>query len=116
MIVRSSAGGDLDKLFETIRISGFLGDQNPHDREGPPLQSDGNSVDPTQNHLGFWLPHGLDADDEEKFVTQLRQCKQRFNRIEEAFRETEGIPREKLWLESEQEEIFARHPVKRPEC
>lgn len=39
---------------------------------------------------------------------------QRFNSIEQVLREVEGIPQEKLWLESEQAEFFERHPEKLP--
>ncbi|OJJ84396.1 uncharacterized protein ASPGLDRAFT_58090 [Aspergillus glaucus CBS 516.65] len=60
--------------------------------------------------FGFWLPHGLEGTDNVRFAAQVHQCKERFNKIEEAFREVEGVPREKLWLESEQAEVFEQHP------
>lgn len=80
MIVRS--GAELDKLLETIDVSGFFGkckpvslklfmeeypnatiSQNPRERESI-LRADG-SVDPGDNLFGFWLPHGLNSQDEE---------------------------------------------------
>ena len=41
--------------------------------------------------FGFWLPHGLDGTDNVRFAAQVHQCKEGFNKIEEAFREVEGF-------------------------
>lgn len=128
MVVRS--GVELDKLLDTIEISGFLGtcgaaeleefqrwypnytmSQNPRECEGV-LQADG-SVGPKNNVFGFWLPHGLSTAPNE-FASQLRQCENQFNRIEEAFREVEGIPSQKLWLEREQARFFEQYPEQLP--
>ncbi|KAN0075996.1 hypothetical protein V8E54_007266 [Elaphomyces granulatus] len=65
------------------------------------------TVDRKDNAFGFWLPHGLDGEDEEVFVSQLLQCKERFKSIE-------CIPTDKLWLESEQVAFFEKHPEKLP--
>lgn len=118
MIVRS--GANLPELFETIHSSRFLGEcqiddlqmflqmnpgakisQSPRDREG-------NSNDESQT-FGFWLPHGLSPDDK-KFAEQIRACQERFNQIERGFRESENIPVNNLWLETEQVEFFERNP------
>lgn len=36
---------------------------------------------PSQNHFGFWLPHGLGASNQ---AEQIQECLARFNRIIEA--------------------------------
>lgn len=113
MIVRS--GTELPKLFEKIHTSDFLVpcmeeeieqfmnsgldtniSQNQQERAGV-LGPDGYPT-PSQNYFGFWLPHGLDAFNQ---VEQIQGCLARFNRIEAAFSEVEGIPENKLWLEHE---------------
>ncbi|KAN0081995.1 hypothetical protein V8E54_003293 [Elaphomyces granulatus] len=129
MIIRS--GVALEKLLCTIEASGFLGNcvlkglesfKQSHSKESlsqdplcdklfPPRDG---TVDRKDNAFGFWLPHGLDGEDEEVFVSQLLQCKERFNSIERAFREVECIPTDKLWLESEQVAFFEEHPEKLP--
>jgi|ERR1700722_13371596 len=113
MIVRS--GVKLSKLFETIYTSGFLGTcdkeamerfkknypdakitQNPHDREG--ILGLNGSVDSQKNVfvvLMLLIRRSL----------LLSFFNQRFNRIEEAFRETEGIKQSQLRLEWEQAEL-----------
>ncbi|OJJ46469.1 hypothetical protein ASPZODRAFT_2129488 [Penicilliopsis zonata CBS 506.65] len=120
MIVRS--GVDLERLFDTIQACGFLGDcspeelqefkqeypdaritHNPRDREAQP------GLDPASEHVfGFWLPHGLASDDEDLFGQQLAGCLGRFNDIEKAFRDTEDISPDQLWLEREQIEFFGQ--------
>jgi hypothetical protein len=127
MIVRS--GAELNKLFSTIDYCGFLGqpkleglelfnleypdviiNQSPREREGK-MRPDW-TVDPADNVFGFWLPHGMNGENDEIFVSQIRQCTQRFNMIEAAFRKVECIPQEHLWLESEQAEFFENNPDK----
>ncbi|PGH05607.1 hypothetical protein AJ79_06774 [Helicocarpus griseus UAMH5409] len=128
MIVRS--GVQLEKLFDTIEACDFLGhleedelknfrneygqitiNQDPNASKGL-LRPDG-TVPPQETTFGFWLPHGLSSDNV-KFARQLRACRQRFNRIEAAFREAEGLSHEKLWLEAEQADFFERHPERYP--
>ena len=119
MIVRS--GVDIENPFETIQASRFLGvcdeecfnlfklrpdatvTQNP--REG---ESNRPVDEPQLCNFSLWLPHGLDAE-KEIFAQQLRDCKQRFNAIEAAFREVKGIPKDKLWLEKAQAEFFEQN-------
>lgn len=129
MVVRT--GVQVDKLMETIEASGFFGKcnpetleyfkaehpefvihHNPTERIG--VLRDDASGEPMNEVFGFWLPHGLDSENDETFVSQIRCCKQRFNLIEELFREVEQIPQEKLWLESEQADFFQRCPEKLP--
>lgn len=127
MIVRS--GVQLDKLFDTIEASGFLGafhheqrqlfnenltplliTQNPSENRGQ-LSADG-SVDPNRNQFGFWLPHGLGSDGGQyaaRFSHRLRECKNRFNDVEAAFRKAEGLSQDKVWLESEQAYFFEKY-------
>lgn len=45
---------------------------------------------PPRNVFGFWLPHGLSQDSQE-FETQLQGRLQRFEEIEQAFMEVEGL-------------------------
>lgn len=120
MVARN--GVDIGNLFETILASGFLGEcdegyfnlfkcafpnatvtRNPREKE---KRSDTSK--PAYSSFGFWLPHGLDGG-KEAFARQLRGCKQRFNAIEAAYRQVEGIPKEKLWLEQEQAEVLEQN-------
>jgi hypothetical protein len=96
--------------METIEASRFFGNCNPEtleyfkaerpnfvihhnltERIGV-LRGDA-SGEPLNNVFGFWLPHGLDTENHETFFSQIRRCKQRFNLIEELFREVEQIPK-----------------------
>lgn len=132
MMVRSQTPfGD---LFEKILSCGFLGDldtvaygrtvecgvdlnfeRNPRNGEPNPddmLLPDG-TFNPDCNQFGIWLPHGLSSDPV-RFQLERRECEQRFNRIEAAFREAEGLSPDHLWLESEQVGFFERYPEKLP--
>lgn len=40
------------------------------ERESPPLPGCTNGVKPAKNHFGFWLPHYLDADDEDIYLSR----------------------------------------------
>lgn len=64
--------------------------------------SPNGEVPPGDNVFGFWLPHGLQDNDPQVYASQLRACHQRFNAIERAFREVEGISPRDLVLETEQ--------------
>lgn len=116
MIVRG--GAELDKLFDTILASGFLGKCNVEDlvmwrnmypnrtishdpRAGEGVLSEHGAVPLADNIFGFWLPHGLSSD-EMVFAVQLRERHfRRFNQIERAFRmEGGGNPTGGAWLET----------------
>ena len=125
MIVRS--GAQLQLLFDRIRACEFLGavdeqqlasfqhefpnlhiKQNPEDCLG--ITCCEGTVPLSQNVFGFWLPHGLGDVSTGKLGEHIRDCMSRFNIIEAAYREAEGVKKEVLWLESEQAQLFEERP------
>lgn len=111
MVVR--CGVQWNQLYGTIQGSGLLGEfkhnspyllgdkpaqlvivRTPNDssREREPDQN----LERRRNQYGFWLPQGLGTD-YSTFARQIDKCKQRFDRIEDAFHENEDL--NKIWAE-----------------
>jgi len=122
MIVRSSA--DIHALLETILATKYLGDLDhakfEEYKEHCPWKQikcnreDGACEPNLPSRFGFWLPHGVRTSSKEEFIDDLRACIDRFNGIEECFKEWFGLQPETILTEAQQSWYFEAHPDQYP--
>lgn len=96
MIVRGCNHNDIERVFETIEASEFLGGRNEeahtiymeqcYDKKFVRNLDERAASEIPSNNFGFWLPHGLGCGSEEDLENGIRECVGRFNAAERAFK------------------------------
>ena len=123
MIVRGCA--NIDQLFDTILISGYLGGVNKErferykteqiDKEFVCNEDERARQKPAtrpNNDFVFWLPHGLGNMTEREMGEDIATRINRFNEIERAYKAFYGVPDSLLVTADQQAQYLDRNPDK----
>ncbi|KUJ11744.1 uncharacterized protein LY89DRAFT_786614 [Mollisia scopiformis] len=117
MIVRGCT--DIQSLFGTIEISGYLGkvDEKAWERMKKAVgkisfvcnKSERAATSLGLSNFGFWLPHGLGDVSEESILQSVADCFCRFDRIERVFKRFFNIPDDELVTAEKQAQYLDKH-------